>query len=48
VTVHVRATDGGDAPDALIVPIGSIRRIELRSVPEERLARFGFAVPRDE
>jgi hypothetical protein len=34
-----------DGPDALIVPIGSIRRIELRRAPEDRVARFGFSVP---
>ena len=45
VTLHVRADDN-DAPDALIVPLGSIRRIELRSAPEERLGGFGFSVPR--
>ena len=33
-----------DAPDALIVPIGSVRRIELRSVPEKDDG-FGFSVP---
>ena len=33
-----------DAPDALIVPIGSIRRIELRSAPEKSES-FGFTVP---
>ena len=44
VTLYVR--DGhDDGPDALIVPIGSLRRIELRKSPEDRLARFGFAVP---
>ena len=32
-------------PDALIVPIGSIRRVELRKEPEDRVARFGFSVP---
>jgi hypothetical protein len=42
VTLHVR-TDDSDAPDALIVPLGSIRRIELRKTPEERVG-FGFAV----
>jgi hypothetical protein len=47
VTVHVGSVDGDDAPEALIVPIGTIRRIELRSTPEERLSRFGFAVPRE-
>jgi len=44
VTLHVRGDDD-DAPDALIVPLGSIRRIELRTAPEERLASFGFSVP---
>jgi hypothetical protein len=43
VTLHVRADDG-DAPDALIVPLGSIRRIELRTTSEERLG-FGFTLP---
>jgi hypothetical protein len=33
-----------DAPDALIVPIGSLRRIELRTAPE-RAESFGFSVP---
>lgn len=47
VTVHVRATGDEDVPDALIVPIGTIRRIELRSAPDDRVSRFGFAVPRD-
>jgi hypothetical protein len=43
VTLYVRADDD-DAPAALIVPLGSIRRIELRTQAEERLG-FGFAVP---
>jgi hypothetical protein len=44
VTLYVKdARD--DAPDALIVPIGSLRRIELRKAPEERIARFGFSIP---
>ena len=44
VTLYV--TDArDDAPDALIVPIGSLRRIELRSAPE-RAESFGFSVPR--
>lgn len=47
VTVHVQAPNDPDAPDALIVPIGTIRRIELRSTPEERVSRFGFTVPRN-
>ena len=44
VTLYVRG-DEGAGPDALIVPIGSIRRVELRKAPEDRIARFGFAVP---
>ena len=43
VTLHVRVDDD-NGPDALIVPIGSIRRIELRKTPEERVG-FGFYVP---
>ena len=44
VTLYV--TDArDDAPDALIVPIGSLRRIELRKGPEDKLQRFGFSVP---
>jgi hypothetical protein len=42
VTLHVH--DDDDAPDALIVPLGSIRRIELRTTPEARVG-FGFSVP---
>jgi hypothetical protein len=33
-----------DAPDALIIPIGSLRRIELRR-PGARPDHFGFSVP---
>ena len=44
VTLYV--TDArDDAPDALIVPIGSLRRIELRKGPEEKVQRFGFSIP---
>ena len=44
VTLYVH--DGHeDGPDALIIPIGSIRRIELRKEPEDRVARFGFSIP---
>jgi hypothetical protein len=43
VTLYV--TDArDDAPDALIVPIGSLRRIELRTAPEKSES-FGFTVP---
>src|SRR3954447_26915057 len=44
VTLYV--TDArDDAPDALIVPIGSLRRIELSKSPDDRIQRFGFSVP---
>ena len=43
VTLYV--TDArDDAPEALIVPIGSLRRIELRTAPE-RAESIGFSVP---
>ena len=43
VTLYV--TDArDDAPDALIVPIGSLRRIELRRSPEKEES-IGFSVP---
>ena len=43
VTLYV--TDShDDAPDALIIPIGSLRRIELRTAPE-RAESIGFSVP---
>lgn len=45
VTLHVHVEDA-DTPDALIVPLGSIRRIELRKSPEERVVGFGFTVPK--
>lgn len=44
VTLHVVPEDD-DSPDALVVPLGSIRRIELRKTAEERV-RFGFTVER--
>jgi hypothetical protein len=43
VTLYV-VRERDDTPDALIIPIGSIRRIELRKAPE-RESRFGFNVP---
>ncbi len=45
VTLYVTAPRDDDAPDALIVPIGSLRRIELSKSPEERVQRFGFSLP---
>jgi hypothetical protein len=44
VTLYV-ADRREDDPDALIVPIGSLRRIELRTAPEKS-ETFGFSVPR--
>jgi hypothetical protein len=44
VTLYVKEPRG-DGPDALIVPIGAIRRIELRKAADEHGARFGFSVP---
>jgi len=46
VTLRLAPDDDGDAPDAIIVPIGSIKRFELRGQPEERVSSFGFSVPR--
>jgi hypothetical protein len=43
ITIYVQRVDD-DAPDALIIPVGSIRRIELRKTPEERVG-FGFSLP---
>lgn len=43
VTLYVTDTRD-EAPDALIVPIGSLRRIELRTAPEKSES-FGFTVP---
>ena len=43
VTLYVAETRD-DAPDVLIVPIGSLRRIELRTAPE-KAESIGFSVP---
>jgi hypothetical protein len=45
VTLRVHPSRDGDAPEALVIPIGTIRRIELRSAPDEQVARFGFSLP---
>jgi hypothetical protein len=45
VTLYVTDARDDELPDALIVPIGSLRRIELRKGPEEKLQRFGFSIP---
>lgn len=44
VTLYVKDARDDD-PDALIVPIGSLRRIELRKTPEDKVERFGFSLP---
>lgn len=44
VTIYVHSTRGSDAPDAIMIPIGTIRRIELRRAPDADVGRFGFAV----
>jgi hypothetical protein len=46
LTIHVRPDEDDETPEALIVPLGSIRRIELRTSPDERVASFGFFVPK--
>jgi hypothetical protein len=45
VTLHIHPAED-DLPDALIVPLGSIRRFELRRTPEARVESFGFSVPK--
>ena len=45
ITIYVQNAKERDLPDALVIPIGLIRRFELRKAPEERVARFGFSVP---
>ena len=43
ITLYIQKGED-DEPDALIIPIGSIRRIELRRAAEERVG-VGFALP---
>jgi hypothetical protein len=45
ITIYVLNAKERDLPDAIVIPIGLIRRFELRKSPEERVARFGFSVP---
>ncbi|HXR11170.1 MAG TPA: hypothetical protein VN770_02650 [Gaiellaceae bacterium] len=45
ITIYVQNARDRDLPDALVIPIGLIRRFELRKSPEDRVARFGFSVP---
>jgi hypothetical protein len=44
ITLHVQTTDD-EAPKAVIVPVGSIKRFELRTEAETRIG-VGFSVPR--
>ena len=46
VTLRIVDEDEDNGPDALIIPIGTIKRIELRKAPEDRVASFGFSVPK--
>jgi hypothetical protein len=45
ITIYVQNAKERDLPDAIVIPIGLIRRFELRKSPEDRIARFGFSVP---
>ncbi len=45
VTIHVHSEHDAEAPEALVIPLGTIRRIELRSRPDAQTGRFGFTVP---
>jgi hypothetical protein len=44
ITIFVQSPDD-DEPNAVIIPLGWIRRIELRTVAENR-GGFGFSVPK--
>ncbi len=44
VTIRPHADEDEDVPAEVVVPVGSIRRIELDRAAEER-ARFGFSLP---
>jgi hypothetical protein len=46
VTLYVHPDDDRETPDAMIVPLGSVRRFELRRAPEARVASFGFSIPK--
>jgi hypothetical protein len=43
ITVFPQSSED-DAPDALVIPVGSIRRIELRKTAQEHVG-FGFSLP---
>ena len=44
VTIRPHPTDDPDVPDEVVVPIASIRRIELDDAEEQRKP-FGFTLP---
>ena len=44
ITLYVQPV-ADDDPEALVIPIGSIRRIELRKAAEQRVG-VGFALPK--
>ena len=44
VTLRPHARTDDDLPEAMIVPAGFIRRIDLRRAEEQR-SRFGFSLP---
>jgi len=48
VTIYVHGRHAEETPDAIMIPIGTIRRIELRRADDEDVARFGFVVPASE
>jgi hypothetical protein len=45
VTIYVHTAHQDEGPDAIMIPIGTIRRIELRRAPDDASSRFGFTVP---
>ncbi len=44
LTPHARAIEDDDLPERVVVPVTTIRRIELARAEEQR-ERFGFSLP---
>jgi hypothetical protein len=44
--VTLRPHPTGEPPEALVVPVGSLRRIEISGAPDEE-APLGFRVPKE-
>lgn len=42
--VTLRPHPAGEPPDAIVIPIGALRRIEVKRAPEPE-APFGFSLP---